>query len=176
MDKITLDRINLLHPKLREEVGQIYTEICSKLTKKSLCRFAYTLRTFNEQSELYSQGRTKLFDNAGKRLGVVTNAKAGESYHNYGLAIDIVLLIDTNNDGTFETASWDQVKDWDGDSKSDWMEVVEIFKKYGWVWGGDFKSIKDAPHFEKSLGYSVKDLLAKYNKKDFIPGTNYVKI
>lgn len=30
-------------------------------------------------------------------------------------------------------------KDFDGDGKADWMEVVAVFKKYGWEWGGDWK-------------------------------------
>lgn len=29
--------------------------------------------------------------------------------------------------------------------------VVKIFKKYGWKWGGDYKSLKDYQHFYKSL-------------------------
>lgn len=30
-------------------------------------------------------------------------------------------------------------------------QVVKIFKKYGWKWGGDYKSLKDYQHFYKSL-------------------------
>src|SRR4051812_45095106 len=43
------------------------------------------LRTWKEQDALYEQGRTK----PGK---IVTKAKGGQSYHNFGLAVDIVLL------------------------------------------------------------------------------------
>ena len=99
MDQVTLNRIEQLHPNLRDEVKEIYQEICEALTGKAICRFAYTLRTIKEQNDLYAQGRTK----PGK---IVTNAKGGQSYHNYGLAIDIVLLVDKNGDGTFESASW----------------------------------------------------------------------
>lgn len=177
MDKLTLDRINLLHPKIREEVRDIYlNEVCPQLKGKSICRFAYTLRTFAQQNELYSQGRSRLFDAAGRRLGIVTQAKGGQSYHNYGLAFDIVLLIDNDNNGTFETASWDTIRDFDSDKKSDWMEVVDIFKKHGYVWGGDFKRFKDAPHFEKSFGFSTSRLLTLHNNRNFISGTNYVNI
>lgn len=88
-DKITIDRIALLHPAVREEAKAIYDGICQALTGRAICRFAYTIRTFAEQEALYAQGRTK----PGK---VVTNAKAGMSYHNYGLAVDIVLLKDTD--------------------------------------------------------------------------------
>jgi peptidoglycan L-alanyl-D-glutamate endopeptidase CwlK len=176
-DKPTLDRIELLHPAVREEVRNIYlNEIIPALNGKAICRFAYTLRTFAEQDALYAQGRTKLFDDKGKRLGVVTKAKGGQSIHNFGLALDIVLLKDTNSDGKFESASWETNIDFDKDGKADWMEVVNILKNRGWIWGGDWKSFKDAPHFEKTFGHTWKTLLPKHNSKQFIPGTNYVKI
>jgi len=176
-DKPTLERIELLHPAVREEVKNIYlNEIIPALSGKAICRFAYTLRTFAEQDALYAQGRTKLFDDKGKRLGVVTKAKGGQSIHNFGLALDIVLLKDTNNDGKFESASWETNIDFDKDGKSDWMEVVNILKRNGWIWGGDWKSFKDAPHFEKTFGHTWKTLLPKHQKGDFINGTNYVRI
>lgn len=176
-DKITLDRIELLHPAVRQEVRDIYlNEIVPALSGRAICRLAYTLRTFAEQDALYAQGRTRLFDNSGKRLGVVTKAKGGQSIHNYGLALDIVLIKDTNGDGTFDSASWETNVDFDKDGKPDWMEIVNILKKHGWTWGGDWKSFKDAPHFEKPFGHTWKTLLDKYNKKQFIPGTNYVQL
>lgn len=147
MDKITVDRIQLLHPRLRTEAKQIYQEICESLTGKAMCRFSHTLRTNAEQNELYAQGRTK----PGK---VVTNAKGGQSYHNYGLAIDIVLIRDMDGNGSYETASWDTNLDADGDGQPDWMEVVAIFKRHGWEWGGDWK-FSDKPHFQKTFGMSI---------------------
>jgi len=113
-DKITIDRISLLHPIIREEGLQIYNEICEALKGSAICRFAYTLRTFAEQDALYAKGRTE----AGK---IVTNAKGGMSYHNYGLAIDIVLLKDKDGNGTFETASWETNVDFDGDGVSEYL-------------------------------------------------------
>ena len=176
-DKITLDRIELLHPAVRQEVKDIYlNEIIPALSGKAICRLAYTLRTFDEQNGLYAQGRTKLFDANGKRLGVVTKAKGGQSIHNFGLALDIVLLKDSNSDGKFESATWETNIDFDKDGKSDWMEVVNILKSHGWTWGGDWKSFKDAPHFEKTFGHTWKTLLPKHNAKEFIPGTTYIKL
>lgn len=160
-DPITLERIKLLHPKLREEVGNIYAEICEALTGRAVCRFSYTLRTFAEQDAIYAQGRTK----PGK---IVSNAKGGLSLHNYGLAVDIVLIIDGKE------ASWDTKTDFDKDGKSDWQEIVTIFKQHGWEWGGDWKFV-DAPHFQKSFGYSVRELLALYNAKK-VDSHNYVMI
>ena len=149
-DKITIERIALLHPKLRDEALAIYEEICKALTN-SVCRFSYTLRTFAEQDRLFAQGRTT----KGAR---VTNARGGFSYHNYGLALDIVLLLDRDKNGTFETAIWDVKGDFDRDGRADWIEVVNIFKQYGWEWGGDWRFV-DNPHFQKTLGYSVRQLL-----------------
>ena len=153
MYKATSQRIELIHPKLRKELVQIYTEICEALKGKAMCRFTHTLRSFAEQDALYYSSRPPL-NGLWK-----TNAKGGQSYHNYGLAVDIALIIDKDGNGSYETASWDVKTDFDGDGKSDWMEVVAIFKRYGWKWGGDWgKPITDAPHFEKSFGYSISQL------------------
>lgn len=151
MDKITLARIELLHPKVREEAKKIYAEICKALTGRAICRFTHTLRTFKEQNDLYAIGRTK----PGKR---VTNARGGQSYHNYGLAIDIVLIVDG------KTAVWDTKTDFDGDRLADWQEIVSIFKRYGWEWGGDW-GFKDYPHFQKTFGNSIATLQGLYKKQ-----------
>ena len=159
MDKITLDRIELLHPALREEAKQIYAEICERLTGRAMCRFAYTLRTFAEQDALYNQ-KPK-----------VTKAKGGQSYHNYGLAVDIVLLL---NDG--KVASWDTVTDFDGDGLADWQEVVYVFGLYGWDWGGNWKTFPDKPHFQKTFGLTISECLNRHNTGQVISGTNYIKL
>ncbi len=143
-DQKTLERISNLHPKLKEDTFRIYNEICEALTGRAVCRFSHTLRTNQEQNDLYAIGRTK----PGK---IVTNAKGGQSYHNYGLAVDIVLIIDG------KTASWDTKGDFDKDGKSDWQEIVAIFKRHGWEWGGDWK-FADYPHFQKTFGLSIADL------------------
>lgn len=166
-DQVTLDRIKLLHPKLRDEAVLLYDDICKALTGKAACRFSHTLRTFAEQDALYAQGRTK----KGK---IVTNAKGGQSYHNYGLAIDIVLLVDNDGDGIFETASWDEKGDYDADRKSDWMEIVAIFKRYGWEAGIDWH-FRDAPHFQKNYGYSIV-ALQQLHKTDKVDKNGFVLI
>lgn len=171
VDQITLNRVELLHPLIREEARDIYiNEIAPALSGDAYCRFAYTLRTFEEQDALYAQGRTKLFDNMGNRLGIITNARAGQSMHNFALALDIVLI-------TKGKASWDTTIDFDGDGINDWAEVVSIFKRHKWEWGGEWRgSLRDRPHFQKTFGHGWRSLLTLYENDDFIPGTQYVNI
>jgi len=166
-DQITLDRIKLLHPKLRDEAVLLYNEIVKALTGKAACRFSYTLRTFAEQDALYAQGRTK-------KGPIVTKARGGESYHNYGLAVDIVLLIDNDGDGIYETPSWDEKGDYDSDKKAEWMEIVTIFKKYGWEAGIDWH-FRDAPHFQKTFGKSIIEL-QQLHKTDKVDKNGFVLI
>ena len=166
-DYISINRVANLHPKVREDVKKCIEEAESKFPANMAIRVVQGLRTIEEQNALYAQGRSK----PGP---IVTKAVGGKSFHNYGLAIDFAILKDVDGNGTFETLSWKTTEDFDKDGVADWMEVVAVFKKYGWVWGGDFNSIKDNPHFEKGFGLSVSQLLALYNKPQRIPGTPYV--
>ncbi|WP_102261950.1 M15 family metallopeptidase [Mesobacillus jeotgali] len=102
-------------------------------------------RSFEEQNQLYEMGRSK----EGQ---IVTHAKGGESYHNFGLAIDFALL---NKQGK---ALWDTTYDGNGNGKSDWMEVVGIAKELGFSWGGDWNHFKDYPHLEMRFGLTINDL------------------
>jgi peptidoglycan L-alanyl-D-glutamate endopeptidase CwlK len=113
-DRVTLERIKLLHPKVRSEVEHIYrSQIVPALTGRAKCRFAYTLRTFQEQADIFAIGRTRLFDNSGNRLGKVTNAGPGQSIHNYGLALDIVLIVDRDGNRTYESTSFETAMDYE---------------------------------------------------------------
>ena len=150
MDTPTKNQIAKLHPKVRDEATKIIQECDIALSGKAKVRITQGLRTFAEQEKLYNQGRTT----PGKK---VTNAKAGQSIHNYGFAIDICLIIDG------KTASWDTAKDWDNDKIADWYEAVKIFAKHGWEWGGNWKTFKDLPHFDKK-GYNNWRKLSKLAK------------
>jgi len=167
-DSISIIRVNSLHPKIRQEVHDLIEKVEAKMPGCAV-RIVQGYRTFAEQDALYAQGRTT-------KGNVVTNSKAGQSYHNFGLAIDFALLYDKDNNGTYETMSWDLLKDFDKDGEADWMEVVDTFEDAHYDWGGHWSSFKDNPHLEKRFGLHWKQLLAKYNAKDFIPGTNYINI
>jgi len=157
MDKLTIDRINLAHPKVRQELLDQYIEINNRLPMNVRLRFAWVLRTPEEQHKLFLQ-RPR-----------VTKADAWQSIHNYGLAFDIVLLYDKDRNGTFEVASWENNKYW--------MQVVEYFKLKGWEWGGNWK-FKDTPHFQKSFGLTWKQMKTKIDNNEVIidNGIKYINL
>lgn len=166
-DKISLERINKLHPKIRQEVLDLYNEANNKLGKKVMLRIVQGYRSFDEQHKLFLQ-KPK-----------VTNADAGLSYHCYANAIDFCLLHDPKGDGKFTEVSWDIKMDYDSDKQSDWLKVVDTFKSKGWSWGGDWTGgFKDYPHLEKTFGKSVRQLLQMYNSgATFVQdGIKYVRL
>lgn len=168
-DTASIGRVALLHPKIRTEVEVAIDLADLALGKYCAIRIVQGLRTIEEQNALYAQGRTT----PGKK---VTNAKGGSSYHNYGLAVDFALLYDKDKNGTFEALSWDTAADMDKNGVIDWQAVVNSFIKLGYEWGGSWRTFKDLPHIQKTFGFNWRQLLEKYNKKDFIPGTRYVNI
>ncbi len=166
-DKISEGRVALLHPSVRAEVKQLIEKAEEGFPPYMAVRIVQGLRTIKEQNDLYAQGRTKPGN-------IVTNAKGGSSFHNYGLAIDFAILTDKDGNGTFEDLSWDIKKDNDKDGIADWLEVVKVFEAAGWSWGGKWASIKDYPHLEKTFGYTWRQLLEKHEKKDFV--LEYVRL
>ena len=71
----------LLHPSFRERIAHVY----KSLEDESIPLALYEgVRTPWRQAELYARGRTT---GGGK---IVTRAKAWQSFHQYGLAVDFV--------------------------------------------------------------------------------------
>lgn len=153
MDKITIDRIEKAHPKIRKELQELYIECNNKLPKGVRLRFASVYRTPSEQTALFNQ-KPK-----------VTNSRAFQSIHNYGLAFDYVILRDRDNNGTFESIDWD-IKN------EHHLTVISFFKQNGYQWGGDWKNFKDYPHFQKDFGYTWQTLKRKLDIKDVIKDEN----
>ncbi len=113
------------------------------------------LRTYEEQDDLYAQGRTK----SGC---IVTRARGGYSNHNFGIAFDI---------GVF--------------NGSRYVEESPVYKAIGAIgtdlgldWGGNWKSIKDEPHFQLRPGWakenSESEMLAQLRKRMSAGGAVYV--
>lgn len=90
------------------------------------------LRTAAEQNALYAQGRTA----PGH---IVTNAKAGQSMHNYGLAVDVVPYLS----GQSGALNWQP-------STPQFQAMVAALKAQALAWGGDWVTFKDEDHFQMS--------------------------
>lgn len=113
--------------------------------------FTDGLRTDVDQAILYGKGRKSYIYN-GKQYGnpgvkIVTNAKPGTSFHNYGLALDFVTC-----DGFGKNIDWIV--------GPKWKRAAAIAKELGFTWGGDWKSFYDAPHIEYNGGYTVSQIRA----------------
>lgn len=150
-----------LHPYVKAKAEELIANANKRLTGNYKIMITQGLRTKAAQNDLYAQGRTQAQLNAVGLSNVkakpsmdkVTNARGGFSMHNYGLAIDFALRSVDGKDVT-----WAMNKDFDGDGKADWMEVVEEAKKLGFEWGGDWKSFKDYPHFQMTAGLTDKQV------------------
>ena len=97
-----------------------------------------TYRDAESQNALFAQGRTT----PGRR---VTNAKAGQSYHNYRCAFDFVPL---------------------KHGKAQWQDIAlfkhcgEIGKSLGLEWAGDWKRFKEYAHLQWTGGLTLAQLRA----------------
>lgn len=137
-------RIEDLHPKVQ---AMAHALMANAKADGIVLRVTFTLRAIATQDALYAQGRTK----PGK---IVTNARGGYSFHNYGLALDVVpeelLALPNWGDNPHDQKRADAL----------WAKLGAIGKALGFRWGGDFKSIKDRPHFEWSGALTLADLRA----------------
>jgi len=108
------------------------------------------LRSWQAQAALYAQGRTK----PGP---IVTNAKPGSSWHNYGLAIDL---------GLFKAGKYLDESNQDQADKL-YAEIGKIAAKHGIEWGGTWVKFKDTPHFQVTFGKTLAELRAKMEAVNF---------
>lgn len=146
-DPISEARLQDLHPAIQKAARQFINAAEAEGIK---LRISDAFRTFEEQDKLYMKGRevsesifpdwVTFWDEEDENQ-IVTNAKGGESYHNYGLAFDVVEMID--GQPNYETPNW--------------SKIGQLGRSFGFVWGGDW-NFKDRPHFEMAFGLSTDQL------------------
>tara|TARA_Y100001938_G_scaffold151056_1_gene245537 strand:- start:2277 stop:2825 length:549 start_codon:yes stop_codon:yes gene_type:complete len=137
-DAISQRELERLSPKIKSKVKAFF----KKAEKQGIILRIVPqggLRSCKEQNELYAKGRTS----SGS---IVTNAKCGQSWHNFGQAIDVVEIKNGK-------ALWDN---------ENWQIIGNIGKSLGFEWGGDFKTIKDLPHFQFTDGKTLAEMRTKY--------------
>lgn len=99
-------------------------------------RITAAFRSWDESDRLYAQGRTA-------PGSVVSNARGGDSYHNWGLAFDAA---------PFENGHI-------SNDTHKFFTMGHIGEQVGLKWGGTFKAIVDYPHFQYTFGLNTWDLL-----------------
>lgn len=161
---------NLMSPKIQKFItglddgsSKVDTSRLRKYLDGSCFRISAGIRTMEQQCELYQKGRycvyriekAKFFTSnpafwlksskVVDKSKIVTNAFAGQSYHVYGLAVDIVI----------REFGEERIVVYNGkrmDLKEVYREIglVKWAKECGLSWGGDWTEIDDIVHFEDS--------------------------
>ena len=102
-----------------------------------------TYRSSEEQAALYAQGRTK-------PGAIVTNARPGDSYHNWRCAFDVVPL--RNGKPVWGTSGPD------GDL---WRKIGEMGEAVGLEWAGRWTGkLREMAHFQYTGGLTLADFKA----------------
>jgi peptidoglycan LD-endopeptidase CwlK len=134
----SVQRLNLVHPRLAYNITLLSQQMSEPIG------VTQGLRKPAEQAALYAQGRQNLISVNSLRKVVgwapitdtenirVTNANVGFTWHEFGLAVDLV---------PFESNGQ---PDWD-ESHPVWMEIVTKGTALGMTSG---KSWKDEPHLQ----------------------------
>lgn len=100
-----------------------------------------TYRDAESQNALYAQGRTK----PGKK---VTNAKAGQSFHNWRCAFDFVPVV--NGKAVWNDAAL-------------FTKCGEIAESVGLEWAGRWTKFKEMAHCQYTNGLTLKDFQSGRN-------------
>lgn len=100
-----------------------------------------TYRDHESQGALYAQGRTK----PGR---IITNARAGYSFHNYRVAFDVVPM-------RHGKCVWGTK----GDDLELWQRVGGLGESCGLEWAGRWKTFREFPHFQLP-GLTIANLAA----------------
>ena len=136
MNNASRQRLAKVHPELASRV----TRLIETLAREGIVvEVVQGLRTFTEQDALFAQGRTK----PGQ---IVTNARGGQSNHNYGLAVDLCPFVNGR-------PHW---KD-----NSGFIRIGAEAAKLGLQWGGSWKKFIDKPHVQLP-GLTVRQCFALY--------------
>jgi peptidoglycan L-alanyl-D-glutamate endopeptidase CwlK len=123
-----------LHPSLRWHARTLLEHALEDGIDLTITQ---SLRTMQEQGDLFAQGRSR----PGPR---VTNAPAGFSWHNFGLAFDVAIDRDP---GVGIKPAWPN-------EFALWRHIGEIGELIGLEWGGRWKR-PDLPHFQRIAGLTL---------------------
>ena len=154
----TLRAIDSLDASFQKQVrGWVNEMVTSRIEPLIYCG----LRTMEEQAALYAKGRTV----SGK---IVTKAKPGESYHNYGLAFDWVPLKQSGKNADLWIADWDNETAFRlGEHVGISFRLAGISWETGHLQSSDYKSWRDIPRNSVEQ-VMVKDIPKKTKAKSLV--------
>jgi peptidoglycan LD-endopeptidase CwlK len=130
MDPISEARLGEVHPALAEKVRSMAEMLALENIQ---IRVVQSLRSWAEQAALYAEGRDA-DGNIVDKSKVVTDAKPGTSWHNYGLAVDVA---------PFDSG----IPDWNV-SHPAWGRIVAVGESCGLQSGSTWRTFPDWPHFQ----------------------------
>jgi hypothetical protein len=130
-DSETNKKIAELHPDLQGPASYFIFDVSEK--HNMTLRISWGYRSYAEQNAMYAQGRTTPGN-------IITNVRAGNSWHNFGLAIDICRL---DGNGLYDI---------------NWSVIGPMGESYGFEWGGNWTDFIDRPHFQMTLGYKKSEV------------------
>ena len=141
-DSRSENNIITLLPKAQALARQFLTLLTA--TGKDI-RIISGTRTYSEQNAIYRQGRY------GNKQPKVTNARGGQSNHNFGLAWDIGIF----EDGKYITTN----------SKYIALSSLVLPQLPNLEWGGNWQSFRDYPHYQlKAVSDSVTQIRSLFEK------------
>lgn len=134
-----------------KSISDLLTEVQVKANEHvALCHNAgidlliySTFRDYAAQDALFAQGRTILSQD-GHPVHKVTNARGGQSFHQFHRAYDCVPLV--NGKAVWDTGGADLLL---------WQKVGSLGMSLGLEWGGNWISFKEFPHFQLTGGHDV---------------------
>jgi peptidoglycan LD-endopeptidase CwlK len=133
-------KIEDLHPAVQVKCRRFLAE-CEKSGIDVIITSTY--RDAESQNALYAQGRT-LPGN------IVTNARSGQSWHNWCVAFDVVPL--RNGKPVWGTS---------GKDGELWQSIGAVGRACGLEWAGDWKGkLIEFAHFQYTGGLSLADFKA----------------
>jgi hypothetical protein len=127
MNAISEERLLQVHPVLRVRVQQMLGLLAEQGLNVIVTQ---GFRTYAEQQAIYNQGRTT----PGQ---IVSNALPGQSWHNFGLAVDLAPVGVVNGK---------MVVDWN-QNHPDWQKMLSAGSFYKLAEGAQWRTFKDWPHF-----------------------------
>ena len=142
---------------LQVPAAKVFEDWIYECTKAGIDVLVYcTYRSAREQNDLYAIGRTVKGEGVtkAKPMGrVVTNARGGDSMHQYGVAIDCVPLYRGKalwNGDLPNTPQHDRL----------YEKMAAIGYKLGIEWSGNWKKFKEMAHFQYTQGLTLAQLKA----------------